>query len=204
MTTSISNLRIATAEYMISTTSGLGVRQNWLPRVVQQAFLQSVNDGNIQISPDPVTMISGSMTWYNSSPDPQNIWVIVHRAPRAITAQDPTTIIITDGWSFQVGSNPIASTPAVTDDAFGGKLQIDRPETLPANLQYARYFLEGDDAVSYVPLGIVPPTQSFVFSYLAGVQTPGVWTQPTAFQGEYEAYAYWTRLVALAAPVGSS
>jgi len=204
MTSPSSNLKIATAEYMLSTTCGLGVAQTWLPTVVEQAFLQSVNDGTIQIAPDPVTMISGSLTWYNAAADPVVMWMLIHRAPRAIVAQDPSTVIITDAWSFQVGSNPAVTSPAVTDDWFGGKLMIDRPSTIAANLTYARYFLQGDDSVTYVPIGQVDAGQTLVFSYLAGVQTPGVWTTPTTFQGEYEAYAYWTRLVALASPVGSS
>jgi hypothetical protein len=199
----VNNLRIMTAEYMISNTAGLGVKTNWLPRVVTQAFLQSTKDGDIQISPDPVDMITGDMTWFNDTGDPQVIWVLVHRAPRAITAQNPCTVIITDGWTSQIGVNPQANSPGVSDDWFGGKLQIDRPATLAADLHYARYFLEGDDLVSYVPVGVVPPTQMFQFRYRAAVQTPGVWTEPTVFQGEYMAYAYWTRLVALASPVGS-
>jgi hypothetical protein len=200
----VTNLKILTAEYMLSTVAGLGVSTTWLPQPVQQAFLQSTKDGTIAISPDPVTMISGSMSWFNASADSQHITVLVHRAPREITVQDPCTIIITDGWSFQVGTNPQAITPSVSDDTFGGRLQIDPPDTLAANLTYARYFLLADDSVSYVPVGVVAPGQSFQFQYLAAVQTPGVWTQPTAFTGEYMAYCYWTRLVALASPVGSS
>ena len=202
--TSLTNLKIATAEYMLSTTAGLGVTKSWLPQVVQQAFLQSINDGNVAVSPDPVTMISGTMSWFNAAADPVDVWVIVHRAPRGIIAQDPCTVIITDGWTWQVGLNPVANTPSVSDDQFGGKLQIDRPNTLAANLQYARYFLQCDDSVVYVPIGIVPCQQRFVFSYVAGVQTPNVWTMPTAFQAEYMAYSYWTRLIALASPMGSS
>jgi hypothetical protein len=200
----VNNLKIQTAEYMLSSVAGLGVAQSWLPQVVQQAFLQSVNDGNIQISPDPVTMISGTLNWFNASPDPQVCWVLLHRAPRAIVVQDPCTVIITDGWSFQISDNPIVVSPSVTNDWFGGKLNIDRPSVLAANLTYARYFLQADDSVSYVPIGTVPAGKSLVFSYVAGVQTPGVWTQPSSFQGEYEAFSYWTRLVLMANPVGSS
>jgi hypothetical protein len=199
-----SNLKIQTAEYMLSTTAGLAPRMNWFPRILTQSFLQSTKDGPIQISPSPVTMISGNMTWYNASPDPEYVWVLVHRAPRAITAQDPSCVIITDGWSFQVGANPQATTPAYTDDWFGGKLMIDRPDTDAADLTYARYFLEGDDLVAYVPVGIVPAGQSFEFLYQAAVQTPGAFTTPTAFTGEWSAYAYWTRLVALGSPVPSA
>ena len=32
---------------------------------VAEAFLESVKDGEISRSPDPVTMISGDLTWYN-------------------------------------------------------------------------------------------------------------------------------------------
>lgn len=201
------SLKVLTAEYMLSNVNGLGVAKNWLPRVVQEAFLQSTKDGDIKISPDPVTMITGDLAWYNNTADPQEITVLVHRAPRAIIAQNPTTIVIHDAWTSLI--SPIgqsADYPSVYADTFGGRLQIDRPDVDPDNLQYGRYFLNGDDSQAYVYIGVVPPSWSFNFNYLAAVQTPGIWIQPGAsanFDGRWEADANWTRLLALANPVAA-
>lgn len=194
------SLKICTSEFLMSDGNGIGVRRSWLPRVVMEQYLQATKDGEIQISPDPVTTIQGSMTWYNNTGDPQDIWMLVHRAPRNIIAQSPTTIIITDGWSFQIGDLPQADYPSINQDTFGGRMQIDRPSVAPDNLLYGRYFLNGDDTTSYVHVGIVPAEKMFQFRYLAGVQTPGAWIVPTQFTPRWEAYAYWARLVALATP----
>lgn len=194
------SLKICTAEFMISTSDGTGVAMTWLPRVVKEQFLTSTMDGPIKLSPDPVTMISGDLTWYNNSGDPQRIWVVMHRSARTITAQSPATVIITDAYSFRIGVDPQADFPSVVADTFGGRLQIDRASAAAADLQYARYILEGDDSQRYVPVGVVPPNQAFHFRYLCGVQTPNVWTEPTAFTPKWEANARWTRLTALASP----
>lgn len=194
-------LKIQTAEFMLSDSNGLGVRRNWLPRVVDEQFLQSTKDGEIKLSPDPVTTISGNMTWYNNTGDAQAIIVQVVRAPRNVIAQNPSTVIITDAWTHQIGPQPNADYPSVMQDTFGGRLQIDRPSADPADVQYGRYFLFGDGSQVYVPIGVVPPNQSFQFRYLAGIQTPGVWIDPTgSFTPRWEAWAYWTRLIALASP----
>jgi hypothetical protein len=199
------NLKICSFEYMLSTVNGLGVAQNYLPRVVKEAFLQSTKDGPIQISPDPVTMISGDLSWYNNTGDAQYVCMIVHRAPRSIVAQSPNTVIITDAWTSLI--SPVGTSadyPSVDQDTMGGRLQIDRPSVNPDDALYGRYFLDVDDSQAYAPVGIVPPTYSFNFRYLAAVQTPNIWVEPTQFTGRWEAKANWTRLTALASPVGGS
>ena len=104
-------LRIQTSEYMISDINGMGVKANWLPRVVDEQFLQSIKDGEIKLSPDPVITIQGNMTWYNNTGDAQNIMVHVLRAPRNVIAQNPSTVIITDAWSLRrVSGRPQAAS----------------------------------------------------------------------------------------------
>lgn len=199
------NLKICSFEYMLSTVDGLGVAQNYLPRVVKEAFLQSTKDGSISISPDAVTMITGDLSWYNNTDDSQYIAVMVHRAPRSIIAQSPTTVIITDAWTSLI--SPVGTSadyPSVDEDTMGGRLQIDRPSVNPDDVLYGRYFLDMDDSQAYAPVGVVPPGWSFNFQYLAGVQTPNVWVEPTQFDGRWEATANWTRLIALASPVGGT
>jgi hypothetical protein len=194
------SLKLCTAEFMLSDTNGLGVARTWLPRPIAEQFLESTKDGEIKLSPDPVTMIDGDLTWFNNSGDPQRVVVWVHRAPRTIIAQNPATVVIHDAWSHQVGRSPSADFPSVIADTFGGRLQIDRASAAAADLQFGRYFLDGDDSITAVDLGVIPPRQSFHFRYLAAVQTPNIWTIPTEFEPRWEAYARWTRLVALGAP----
>lgn len=199
------NLKICSFEYLLSTVDGLGVATDWLPRVVKQAFLQSTKDGDVSISPDPVTMISGDLSWYNNTDDSQFICVIVHRAPRSIVAQSPTTVIIQDAWTTLISPvGTAADYPSVDADSIGGRLQIDRPDANPDDLLYGRYFLNMDDSQAYVPVGVLPPTWTFNFQYLAAIQTPGTWIEPTQFDGRWEATANWARLIALASPVGGS
>ncbi|QGH75287.1 hypothetical protein I5G61_gp39 [Mycobacterium phage Quesadilla] len=202
----MSSLKLCTGEYMISDTNGLGVRRTWLPRVVAQQFLESTKDGEIKLSPDPVTMIDGDLTWFNNSPDRQRVWVLVHTAPRSIIAQSPSTVVIHDAWSHLIGKEPSADFPSVIANTFGGRLQIDRASVAADDIQFGRYFLDGDDFQTWVSIGTVPPRQSFHFRYLAAVQTPGTWIIPGSNSDvtpRWEAYARWTRLIALAAPVGS-
>jgi hypothetical protein len=188
---------------MISNTYGVGMARAWFPRIVAEAFLESTKDGEIKLSPDPVTMIDGDLNWFNQSNVAQAVWVSVHRAPRSIVAQSPATVIIHDAWSWRVGVNPNADFPSVVADTFGGRMQFDRGSVSPDNLQYARYFLDGDDSHAWVDCGVVPAGQELHFRYLAAVQTPGVWTKPANFDPRWEANAEWCRLQALAWPVMS-
>lgn len=199
------NLKICSFEYMLSTVNGLGVAQDWLPRILKQAFLQSTKDGDVSISPDPVTTIQGDLSWYNNTDDSQYICMMVHRAPRSIVAQSPTTVILTDAWTSLISPvGTAADYPSVDADTMGGRLQIDRPSANPDDLLYGRYFLNMDDSQAYVPVGVVPPEWSFNFQYIAALQTPGIWLEPTQFTGEWMATANWTRLIALGSPVGST
>jgi hypothetical protein len=200
------SLKICTAEYMISDVNGLGFRRTWLPHVIAEQFLESTRDGEIKLSPDPVTMIDGDLTWFNNSPDQVRVGVMVHRAPRTIVAQNPATVVIHDAWTHRIGESPSADYPTVIHDTFGGRLQIDRASAASDAIQFGRFFLDGDDSQVWVDLGIVPARQSFHFRYIAAVQTPNVWTVPTgddASTPRWEAYARWTRLVAIGSPVGS-
>lgn len=195
------SLKICTAEYMLSNVDGLGMRRNFFRRPVAEVFLESTRDGEIKISPDPVTMIDGDLTYFNNSPDPQQLYVEVHRAPRTIVAQNPSTVVIHDAWSHRVGRNPTAEYPSVIQDTFGGRMQLDRSSTEAKKLKFGRMYLDGDDSQAVVNIGVVPAQQAMHFRYLAAVQTPGVWITPSEFEARWEAYARWTRLVAVASPV---
>ncbi|AXN53308.1 hypothetical protein PBI_THONKO_36 [Mycobacterium phage Thonko] len=194
------SLKLCTSEYLISDVNGLGVARSWLPRLVAEAFLESTKDGEIKLSPDPVTMIDGDLTWYNNTRDPQHVSVCVKRAPRTIVAQSPSTVVIHDAMSYRVGEAPSAEYPSVIADTFGGRLQIDRASVARDQLQFGRWFLDGDDSQVWVDLGVVPPRHSFHFRYLAAVQTPNIWTNPSEFEPRWEAAARWARLLAFASP----
>lgn len=196
-------LKPCTSEYMLSSVRGLGMAGNWYPRVVQEAFLESTRDGEIQRAPDPVTMIDGDLTWYNNSKDAQVIVVQIERAPRTIVAQSPSTVVIHDAWSWAVGVSPRADYPSVIQDTMGGKFQIDRPSVSAADLAYGRFFLDSDATQAWAPIGQIESGESMHFRYLAAVQTPGVWTTPSEFDPQWQASARWTRLRALAWPVGT-
>lgn len=200
----MTDLKVCTSEYMICDTNGLGLRRNWFPRVVDEQFLESSKDGEIKLSPDPVTLIDGDLTWFNNSRGDQHAWVCVHRAPRSIIAQNPSTVVIHDAWSWQVGEDPSADYPSVIADTFGGRLQVDRAAVAKDALKFGRFFFDGDDSQVWVDLGVVRARQSLHFRYLAAVQTPGVWTSPSEFEPRWEANARWARLIAFAAPVGAA
>jgi len=195
------SLKLCVAEYMISDSHGTGMRRGWFPRIVDEAFLTSDKDGEIDRAPDPVTMIEGDLSWFNATGDAQRVTVHIKRSSRTIVAQNPATVVIHDAWSFDVGESPSAEYPTITQDVFGGRFQVDRASVARDRLQYARLFLEGDVRQTYVDLGVVEPMQAMHFRYLAAVQTPGVWTEATEFDVRNEAHARWTRLVALASPV---
>lgn len=197
------SVRVCTSEYMMSTHDGVGMRRNWFPRIVAERFLTASKDGEIKRSPDPVTTIDGDLTWFNNSPDDQEVFVQVTRSPRSVVAQNPNTVVIHDAWSHAVGVDPTADYPSVAQDTAGGKLQIDRPEVASADIKYGRFFYDTDGSQAWVPVGVVPSMQLLHFRYLAAVQTPGVWTTPSEFEPRWEAHARWCRLLAFATPVGS-
>ncbi|WP_409428370.1 hypothetical protein [Mycobacterium sp. SMC-11] len=195
-------IRPCTSEFLLSTADGLGLSDTWFPRVVAEAFLKSTKDGEIKYASDAVTMIDGDLTWYNQTPDRQAIVVQVIRAPRSVVSQSPSTVVIHDAWSFDVGKSPSAIQPTVVQDSFGGKCQIDRDSVAASDLIYGRVFYDQDATQSWVNIGLVEPGESLHFRYLAAVQTPGVWTEANndKFVSRWEAKARYTRLVAYAMP----
>lgn len=198
------SLKLCCAEYMISDTNGVGMRLGFFPRVVAEAFLTSTKDGTIQYAPDPVTMIDGSLSWFNNTNDDQMVAVNVHKASRSIVTTNPNTIVIHDAWSFDVGVDPQADAPSAVQDAGGGRIEIDRQDVAAADVQYGKFFLDLDDCQEWVPIGLVADGNSLSFRYQAQVQTPNTWTLASGFQPDYEATANWARLQAIAWPVGSA
>jgi hypothetical protein len=189
---------------MLATPGAVGMRRNWFPRIVAERFLASSRDGEMKRSPDPVTAIIGDLTWFNNSPDDQDVSIQVLRAPRSIIAQNPSTVVIHDAWSWAVGEDPTADYPSVMQDTTGGRMQLDRASVAAADVKFGRFFYDFDTSQAWVPVGIVPSMQLLHFRYLCAFQTPGVWTAPSEFTPRWEASARWTRLLAFATPVGSA
>ncbi|BBY78875.1 hypothetical protein H7I53_17865 [Mycolicibacterium pulveris] len=199
------SLRVCTSEYMLSTVDGLGMRRTWFPRIVKERFLESTKDGEITRAPDPVVMIDGDIDWYNATPDRQAVTVQIIRAPRSIVAQNPSTVVIHDSWSFAKGArHVVADYPSVTQDAFGGRAQVNRASAAAKDLAYGRLFVDGESSQVWVPIGVLEPGESMHLRYVASVQTPGVWTAPSEFESRWEAHALWTRLLVFAGPVGDT
>lgn len=193
-------LALCTAEHMISDRNGIGMRSTWFPRVVDQAVLKAEKDGDIEYAPDPVTTIEGSLYWFNNSPDDQVVSILVKRAPRSIITTNPCTITLQDAWTHQVGKNPTADDPAISTDAFGGKLLKNTSSTTADDLEYGRLFLDTDVSQAWVPLGVVSAREAFHFRYLCAVFTPGLWIEAEKPAPRYAAKARFTRLVAFASP----
>lgn len=198
------SLKLCTGEYLISDSRGFGLRQNYLPRVVSEQFLESVKDGEISRAPDPVTMIDGDLTWHNNTDDVQMLFVQEHRAPRTLVSQSPGTVVIHDAHSFAIAKNPQADFPSITQHMTGARLQIDRGSVARDQLLYGRIFMDYDESWAWNDLGEIQPGESVHYRYLAAVQTPGVWTLPSEFDPRWEAHARWTRLRMYATPRGSS
>lgn len=195
------SIKVCTSEHVISTTAGMAMRRTWFPSYLKGAYLLSTKDGEIQRSPDPVTMIEGDLAFYNNSPAALDVWVTVQRAPRSIVTTQPGTVILQEAYTFDVGIDPSAEEPSVFRDAFGGKMQTDKAATSGKDLKYGRYFLDDLDSLVKVPCGTVPAEQGLHFRYICAVQTPGVWTTPTEEPPRYEANARYVRLFADSLPV---
>lgn len=199
----MSSLKLCTSDFLISDSRGFGLRRNYFPRVVAEVFLESTRDGEIQRAPDPVTMIEGDLTWHNNTETAQQVAVQVHRAPRTIVAQSPSTVVIHDAWSHARGVSPQADHPSIIQSMSGARLQCDRGSVAREDVRYARIYLDTDDSTSWVHIGALPAGHSLHFRYLAAVQTPGVWTLPSEFEPLWEAHARWTRLRCYAFPSGA-
>lgn len=198
------SLKLCVGEYMLSDHRGLGMRKNYFPRIVTQAFLKSTRDGTIERSPDPVTMIDGDLSWHNNTPDVQALTLQIHRAPRTIVAQSPSTVVIHDAFSFRTGVSPAANFPVIKQSRHGGRLQCDRASVARDEVKYARLFFDFDDSTSWHTLGEIPPGHTVHVRHLVAVQTPGIWTLPSEFDPRWEAHARWSRLRLWAAPRGSA
>ena len=194
------SMKVCVGPHMMSTVNGTGPAKTWYPQVIKEAFLGSQKDGKIERSPDPVTMIDGELLVTNNNAAPIYVQMLLHRAPRSIVSTNPVTVVIHDAYSWAVGENPQAEYPSVGLDTFGGKLQTDKASTSPDDLDYGVYFLDIDDTQTYIDIGQMDPGDVLHFRYIAAVQTPGVWTEPSDTTPRYEAYAYWARLQCLAVP----
>lgn len=197
------SVKPCTLSYMLATVDGLGMARHFYTRVVAEVMLESKKDGEIQRCPDPVTMIDGDLTWYNNTKDPQIVGVHIQRGPRSIVAQSPATVLIRDAWTHAVGVNRTADYPSFTNNACGGKLQIDRSSTAAADIQFGRVFYDYDDEPTWENVGQVDPGEALHFRYLCAVHTPGVWTTPGEGTPKWETKAQYARLRAWAGPVTS-
>ena len=197
------SLKICTSDYLISDHRGLGFKRAYFPRPVAEAFLESTKDGEISRSPDPVTLIEGDLTWHNNTGAVQVLQASIHRAPRSIVAQSPSTVVIHDATSNAIGVNPSAEFPSIIQDMTGARLQCDRASVARDEVLYARIFMDYDDFLSWEELGEIPPGHSIHYRYLAAVQTPGVWTLPSEFDPVWDVKANWTRLRLYAFPKGA-
>lgn len=186
--------------YMVSTVQGIDMARHWFPRKVREAFLESVKDGTIQRAPDPVTMIEGDISWYNSTGETQRLSVNLVRGPRTVIVQNPNTVLIHDAVSWATGKYAVADYPSVMQDAFGGRAQVDRQEVAADKLQFCRLFMDADSTQRTFQLGLLKPRESMHFRYVCSVQTPGTWTTASEFEPRNEAFARWARLVAYAEP----
>lgn len=198
------SVKPCTAEYMLSTVNGIAPRKRWFPgQPVKEVRLASTKDGEITRSPDPVTMVTGDVDYFNNTPDDLAVVVHIVRAPRSIVAQNPSTVLIQDAWSWRTGVDPQAEYPSVMQDAFGGRAQIDRPEVSAKDLNFGRLFLFGDASTAAVDCGVLKTGELLHFRYIASVQTPGTFTAPSEFEPRWEAQANYTNLRIYAGPVGS-
>lgn len=198
------SVKPCTGVYMLSTVEGMGMRRHWYSGPpVKEVTLPSTKDGEITRSPDPVTMIEGDLTWFNNTPDDLMVNIQIVRAPRSIVAQNPSTVVIQDAWTWAKGLDPRAEYPSVMQDGFGGRAQINRPETSAKELKFGRYFRDGDKSTAREHIDLLPSRHLLHFRYIAAVHTPGTFTTPTEFDPRYEAHARYTKLRLYAGPVGS-
>lgn len=189
--------KICTAENMLSRTSGTGFARSWFPRLVSERMATSVKDGSVDRAPDVVPFIDTSLLWTNSSDSVQHLTVSMHRASRSFVTSTPNTLVIEDGYSFDIGTAPQAPLPSGLDNGTGIRLK-GVPST-SANNFFGRFFRDTPDFVSYIELGSIDPGQTVHFRYRALFSTPGEWRAAT--NPRHEASARWCRLRLWAAPM---
>lgn len=183
------SLRICSAEFLVSESSGTGFSNAWIPSLVAESFATSGKDGTVDRSPDQVPFIDGEMIWTNSGDDPVYVMASVGRAPRSIVTSAPNLLVLDDAYSWDIGVSPSASTPFGANNGCGERIQ-GQPSTQPVG--YLRTFRDFPDAVSYLSLGTVDPGESVHFRYRCLFSTPGSWR--ASVQPLFLAYARWARL----------
>lgn len=183
------SLRICTAEFMVSESSGTGFSNAWTPSLVAESLIASGKDGAVDRSPDQVPFIDGEMLWTNASDDTVYAMASVGKAARSITTSTPNLLVLDDAYSWDIGISPAAATPYGANNGSGERVQ-NSPTTIAVG--YLRYFRDFPDAVTYMSLGAVDPGESVHFRYRCLFSTPGNWR--AAVQPLFLAYARYARL----------
>lgn len=190
------SLKICSADYMLSQTSGTGFSESWLPRMVAERMATSTRDGDVDRAPDAIPFIDTSVLWTNTSKETQHLQMSVHRASRSLVTSTPNLLVIDDAWAFDIGKSPNAPIPTVQDNGVGIRIK-GLPSTAPNNV-FGRLFRDTPDWISYVELGPIDPDDTLHFRYRALFSTPGEWRSATS--PRHEASARYTRLRLWAAP----
>lgn len=190
------SLKICTAEFMFSQTSGTGFSESWLPRMVAERMATSGKDGEVGRTPDAVPFIDTDMLWTNTTAEPQHLQMSIHRASRTLVTSNPNTLALDDVWAFDIGASPRAPTPTGTGSGFASRFKINR--SVAASAQFGRLFRDVPDTVGYVEVGAIDPGDTLHFRYRALFSTPGEWR--SAHTPRHEMNARWARLRLWAAP----
>jgi hypothetical protein len=189
------SLKVCTAEFMISDSSGMGFASSWLPTLVAERMAVSGRDGEVDRAPDQVPFIDSEILWTNNTDDTVHVMVSVHRASRSILSSSPNTLVLDDAWTSDIGVSPSAPAPAGTSNGVGARIKTRRSYQ---SLIFSRIFRDYADWLSYVEVGAVDPGETVHFRYRCLFSTPGEWR--TAVQPRYEAHARYTRLRMWTAP----
>lgn len=190
------SLKVCTAEFMLSQSSGTGAADSWFPRLVSERMATSGKDGNVDRTPDAIPFIDTDMLWTNTAAETQHLMMSIHRASRSLVASNPNTLTLDDAYTFDVGASPSAPTPAGTNQGFGSRVKVNR--STEAVVGFGRIFRDVPDWISYVDIGAIDPGDTVHFRYRALFSTPGEWR--TANTPRHEMYARWARLRLWAAP----
>lgn len=189
------SLKVCTAEFLLSDSTGMGFNAAWLPTLVAERMAVSGRDGEVDRAPDQVPFIDSEILWTNTTDDTVHVAVSVHRASRSLLSSSPNTLVIDDAWTSDIGLSPSAPAPAGTANGIGARIKTRRSYQ---SLIFSRIFRDYADWVSYVEVGAVDPGDTVHFRYRALFSTPGEWR--TAVQPRYEAHARYTRLRMWTAP----
>lgn len=189
------SLKVCTAEFMISDSTGTGFAQTWLPTMVSERMAVSGRDGPVDRAPDQVPFIDSEILWTNTGDETVHTMMSVHRASRSLVSSSPNTLVLDDAWTFDIGESPSAPLPFGTSNGVGARVKTRRSYQ---PLIFTRIFRDFPDWISYVHLGAVDPGDSLHFRYRCLFSTPGEWRTPV--QPRHEAAARWARLRLFTAP----